>query len=325
MSSVDAALLRLLRSTEVHLPRGELARLLEINDRTVSEAVTGLRDAGFEIDERPGLGYRLLAAPDRIIADDLQARLGECRLVREILVFEETDSTNERLLDLGTAGAREGLVLFAERQTAGRGRFLRQWDSASHRGIWVSLLLRPQLPLSLWPRLTTWAAVAAAHAVERSASLAAKIKWPNDLELNGRKIAGILIETGTDRGGGLFAVLGIGLNVNQEAGEFPESIRATASSLRIASGRVQDRVLIAVELLRSLSFLYDRLIEGFFAVLDEARGRSTLLGHPVSLRSAGVTVEGIAEDLADDGRLLIRLGDGSIEPFSAGDASILRD
>jgi BirA family biotin operon repressor/biotin-[acetyl-CoA-carboxylase] ligase len=325
VSRIDSALLRALRSSEVHLPRGELARLLHTTDQAVSQAVDVLRGAGFEIDERPALGYRIVAAPDRLIADDLHALLGPSDFATEILVFEETDSTNERLLQLGAKGARSGLVLFAERQTGGRGRFSRRWESASHRGLWFSVLVRPKLPLSEWPRITTWAAVVAAQAVERCTGLRPLIKWPNDLELNGRKTAGILIETAADQNGQPFAVLGVGFNVNQSPEDFPESIRSTATSLRIAVGALQDRVAIAVELLRSFSENYIRLAQDFPSIVNEARALSSLLGRHVTLQSATMRVEGIAEDLAEDGRLMIRLGDGRLESFSGGEVSVVRN
>jgi BirA family biotin operon repressor/biotin-[acetyl-CoA-carboxylase] ligase len=289
----------------------------------VGEAIAGLRDAGYEIDERPTLGYRLLAAPDRLIAADLRSRLGDTRFIRDILVFEETDSTNERLMQLGTTGALGGLVLFAEHQTAGRGRFSRQWASASHTGLWFSLLLRPDFPLALWPRLTAWTAVAVAEAVERSTGLEIRIKWPNDLVLNELKFAGILIETATDTAGQMFAVVGIGLNANHEPEDFPEMIRASATSLRIASRQLLDRPSLAVEVLRSLADWYPRLNGDFPAILAEARRRSTLLGRTVALQTAGERVEGIAEGLADDGRLVLRLPDGRLETFGAGEATVI--
>ena len=134
MSAIDAALIRALRAAEVHLPAGEIATLLRSTPAAVIASLAGLREAGFEIEDRPGLGIRLLASPDRLIADDVRARLGPTRFIRDVLVFEETDSTNERATQLGRSGALGGLAIFAERQTAGRGRFGRKWESAAHLG-----------------------------------------------------------------------------------------------------------------------------------------------------------------------------------------------
>ena len=168
MTPLDARLLRALREARVHLPAGDLAAQLAESAAVIRTRLAALGEAGFEIEDHPGLGLRFLAAPDRLIADDLTARLGPCPLIREILVFAETDSTNELATQLGRQGTPGGLAIFAEHQTAGRGRFGRRWASASHRGLWFSLLLRPALPQAQWARLTTWAAVSVAAAIEES-------------------------------------------------------------------------------------------------------------------------------------------------------------
>ncbi|MEQ1854067.1 MAG: biotin--[acetyl-CoA-carboxylase] ligase, partial [Chthoniobacteraceae bacterium] len=212
--SPDARLLRLLREAETHFPAGELAAELGVPEPALEASLAGLREAGFDIEDRPGEGYRLIGSPDRLIADDLHSRLGGCELAREILVFEETTSTNDVAARLGREGHAGGVAVFAERQTSGRGRFGRRWESTAREGLWFSLLLRPGWPASQWVRLTTWAGVAVAGAIERVAGQSAKIKWPNDVLVDGRKVAGILTECSTDSSGRMFAVVGIGLNVS---------------------------------------------------------------------------------------------------------------
>src|SRR5688572_28669274 len=159
MRALDVALITALRSAPVHQPAGDLGAALSASIETVAARINELRAAGFEIEERPELGYRLLASPDRLIADDLRARLGPSDFIREIIVFEQTDSTNERAVQLGRSGTPGGIAIFAEQQTACRGRFGRRWESASHRGLWFSLLLRPRFVLPLSLRLTIWAGV----------------------------------------------------------------------------------------------------------------------------------------------------------------------
>ena len=190
--SLDARLLVELRAAAVHLLPGDFADALGVPRGQIAESLTRLRGAGFDIEEKPGLGCRLLASPDRLIADDLHARLAGCMLAREILTFEETGSTNDVAARLGREGHAGGLLVFAERQTAGRGRFGRRWDSAPHAGLWFSLLLRPAFPLPLWVRLTTWAGVCVAAAIERATGLQAQVKWPNDVLIGEKKIGGIL-------------------------------------------------------------------------------------------------------------------------------------
>ena len=323
MKSRDAALLRALRASPVHTPPTELAAQTGSTRADVAAAIDGLREAGFEIDERPGLGYRLAATPDRLIPGDLHSRLGNCPLVREVVVFEETDSTNERAAHLGRSGTAGGVAIFAERQTAGRGRFGRRWESASHLGLWFTLLLRPTFPLAHWPRLTTWAAVALASALERACGLDTGIKWPNDIHIRGRKVAGILIETGLDRAQEHFAVVGIGVNVNHAAEDFPADLAAKAASLRTLTNRTADRPALAAAILRELDARYADLSLRFDQLISEARRRSVLLGRWVQLSAGESVIEGIAENIDESGQLLVRTGDSELRRLSAGEVTVI--
>ena len=322
MKSLDAALLRALRSSTIHTPPTELAAQIGSTRAGVAALVDELREAGFEIDERPGLGYRLFSAPDRLIAADLYSRLGNCALVREIVVFEETDSTNDRAANLGRNGAASGLAIFAEKQNAGRGRFGRRWESASHLGLWFSLLLRPTFPQEHWPRLTTWAAVSIASAIERATGVSVGIKWPNDIFVDGRKIAGILIETGMDRAQVNFAVVGIGLNANHAREDFPENLAAIATSLRVATGRAIDRAAMAAAILRELDTRHADLERRFAQLVAEAHRRSVLLGTWVQVRVVDSVIEGVAESLDENGQLILRQRDGNLTTLSAGEVSL---
>ena len=322
MSALDTALIRALRAAEVHLPAGEIAALLHTTRELVNARVAELRDAGFAIEDRPGLGYRLLASPDRLIADDLHARLGPSRFIRDLIALEETDSTNERAAHLGRGGARGGVAIFAERQTAGRGRFGRRWESAAHLGLWFSLLLRPALPLAQWPRLTTWAAVALAEAIEATVPVRAAIKWPNDLLLDERKAAGILIETGVDYAGDHFAVVGLGVNANHEAEHFPDELRARATSLRLAARRAVDRPAFAIAVLRALENWSAKIDADFPAILAEATRRSSVLGRWIELHSGETTIAGVAEALDEGGQLLVRTADGQRHTLGAGEVTL---
>lgn len=317
--TIDAAVLQALRAAGLHIPLGELAAQLATSSPEVAAAIARLTSAGFDIESHPSLGCRLLSAPDRLLADDLHSRLGDdCSLAREILVFEETSSTNDVAAKLGREGHPGGLVVFAERQTAGRGRFGRRWDSAGHAGLWFSLLLRPQWPLARWPRLTTWAGVSVAAAVEHCTSLPARIKWPNDVLIHGRKVSGILIESASDSTGAMFAVAGIGMNVNQE--EFPAELATRAASLRQLTGRPLDRAALATAILRELAARLPTAATGD-TLIAEATRRSALLGTWVRLQSGTETLEGTAESLDPEGNLLLRLPDATLHRATAGEVT----
>jgi BirA family biotin operon repressor/biotin-[acetyl-CoA-carboxylase] ligase len=317
--SLDARLLVELRATAVHLLPGDFADALGVPREQVTDALARLRSAGFDIEEKPGLGCRLLAAPDRLIADDLHARLAGCTLAREILTFEETASTNDVAARLGREGHAGGLLVFAERQTAGRGRFGRRWDSAPHAGLWFSLLLRPAFPLPLWVRLTTWAGVCVAAAVERATGLPTQVKWPNDVLIAGKKIGGILTECSSDPNGGMFAIVGIGLNLNHET--MPPEIASRAASLRQLSGRTLDRSSLATTVVSELATRLPEVDTAFHSILAEATRRSSILGKWIRLDNAGTSIEGRAEGLDAEGNLLLRLPDGTLRAMIAGEVS----
>ena len=189
---------------------------------------------------------------DRLVAEVLRAELGECRVGHQIVVVEEAQSTNDLAWQAAGRGATEGFVVFAERQTAGRGQYGRRWESAPHKGLWFSVLLRPAITLAQSPQLTTLLAGIALRDDRAGNRPARSIKSPNDIYLAGRKVAGILVEGRTDPDGSYVAVAGIGVNVNHTIEDFPEELQATAGSLAMASGRPFPRGPLAVALLRKL-------------------------------------------------------------------------
>jgi BirA family biotin operon repressor/biotin-[acetyl-CoA-carboxylase] ligase len=192
---------------------------------------------------------------DRLIAEELRAGLAGCRVGNEIVVAEETRSTNDLAWEAAARGASEGFVVFAERQTAGRGQYGRQWESAPYRGLWLSVLLRPAVSLRESAQLTSLLAEAVATTIKQETGCAASIKPPNDIYVDGRKVAGVLVEGRTDEHRNYVAVAGIGINVNQTIDDFPEELRGTAGSLAMATGRTIARRELAIALLRNLSEL----------------------------------------------------------------------
>ena len=193
---------------------------------------------------------------DRLVADELRATLVEGRIGNQLVVVEEASSTNDLVWEAEATGAPEGFVVFAERQTAGRGRYGRRWESAPYQGLWFSVLLRPPLTLNESPRLTSLLAGVAAAAITEKSGCAVSIKMPNDIYVAGRKIAGVLVEGRTASDGSYVAVAGLGVNVNQMIEDFPEELRATAGSLRMATGRQIQRGHLAIALLRKLETDY---------------------------------------------------------------------
>jgi len=202
---------------------------------------------------------------DRLIADQLQAALPCSIIGREIIVLEQTGSTNDSILQVaspdGAAGSPpslvdEGLVLFAEHQTAGRGQRGNRWESAAGRGLWFSIMLRPEIHLGDSGGLTIWAIEAISDVIRIEFGLEPAIKLPNDVQLNGHKVAGVLVEMRAQNKAPHMAVVGIGINVNQCRDDFPAELQGRAISLAMALGRQVDRQNFAVALLRNLDLTY---------------------------------------------------------------------
>ena len=323
--TLDAQLLALLReaSTSGH-SSADLAHELGVTRPTVLAHIRQLRALGYEIESSPHTGYRLQRTPDLLHSDDLQSRLGKVRVIgREIRVFRETTSTNDILEKLAGAGVREGSVVFAESQTAGRGRLGRKWHSPPYRGLWFSVLLRPTLRPQETTRLTILAATALARAIWLETGLAPRIKWPNDILLNGRKVAGLLTELSAEIDRVKYVVVGIGLDVNIGASAFPSDLRKIATSIQIELGAKVDRAALASAILRELDADYQRLRAGQFELIaDEWEKLCTTLGHQVTIRIGPRRVEGVAESLDADGALLVRTEHGRIERIVGGDVTV---
>jgi BirA family transcriptional regulator, biotin operon repressor / biotin---[acetyl-CoA-carboxylase] ligase len=193
---------------------------------------------------------------DRLVAEELEAGIGSAVIGREIIVLEQTGSTNDAILQVANANSKEGLVVFAEHQTAGRGQRGNRWESAMGKGLWFSILLRPEIDLASSPRLTAWAAEAISDTIQNEFSVTPTIKLPNDVQIDGRKVAGVLVEMRAREKAPHLAIAGIGVNVNQSGEDFPNELQSRAISLAMALGRQIDRQNFAIALLRELDRTY---------------------------------------------------------------------
>lgn len=325
--NTDIQILRALRQAGPEGVSGAaLAKHLGVSRAAVWNRIEDLRRHGYQIEASPHQGYLLRGTPDRLHPDDLLARLEGVRVIgRDVRVFEETTSTNDVIEKLARDGVAEGMVVFAERQTRGRGRLGRRWESPAGLGLWFSVLLRPRLAPQAASQLTVSSAVAVARAIERQTGLQPQIKWPNDIVFGTRKAAGILLELGADLDQIRHVVLGIGVDVNVPAGEFPGELREIATSLREQAGEPLDRPALATAILRELDHAYTRLKAGDFHELgDEWMRRCSTLGKNVSIRVGDRVVAGRAESLDEEGALLVRTEHGRLERMVGGDVTLVR-
>src|SRR5437773_4252198 len=193
---------------------------------------------------------------DRLVAEELEGHFPCATIRRRIIVLEQTTSTNDAILQLPTANSDAGLVLFAEHQTAGRGQRGNRWEAAAGKGLWFSILLRPKIQINDSGRLTIWAIEAISDVIRTEFSLEPTIKLPNDVQLYGRKVAGVLLEMRAQEKAPHLAIVGIGINVNQSLEDFPLELQDRAISLAMALHRPVDRQQFAVVVLQNLDRTY---------------------------------------------------------------------
>jgi BirA family biotin operon repressor/biotin-[acetyl-CoA-carboxylase] ligase len=324
--TTDSKILNALRSAgEAGVSGAALSDQLGISRAAIWAHIEDLRALGYEIEASPHFGYRLLSSPDLLHADDLMARLGTTRVIgRDIQVFHETTSTNDVIEKLAHDGVKEGVVVFAESQTRGRGRLGRKWISPANKGLWFSVLLRPGLTPQETTRLTVASATALRRAVASHTGLNPEVKWPNDILVHGKKIAGILTELKAELDRVNYVILGIGVDVNLTASDFPVELRRHATSLRVELGKPLSRPDLAVAILRELDHDYARLAAGeFAAVADEWEEHCATIGHEIAIRTGRRQVRGRAESLGEDGALLLRTEHGHLERVMGGDVEVL--
>jgi BirA family biotin operon repressor/biotin-[acetyl-CoA-carboxylase] ligase len=323
--SVDAQLLSILRAAgQDYVSGSELSQELGISRSMLRTRVEGLCALGYEIAVSPHHGYCLFDVPDLLHADDLLSRLGKTKVIgRDIQVFDKTTSTNDVVEKLARDGVKEGAVVFAEAQTKGRGRLGRKWISPPRKGLWFSVLLRPDLRPQAVTQLTIMAATALVRAIQEQSGLWAEIKWPNDLLLRGKKVAGILTELSAELDRVKWVVLGIGLNINLNAGEFAPELRPLATSLKIETGRTFDRAALAASILRELDTNYAKISGGDFeSVANEWQERCATIGRNVTILIGDLRLQGRAESLDDDGALILRTQHGRVERVISGDVRL---
>ena len=321
--TLDAQLLTTLRQAGAGgIGAATLALRLRRDSAVVTQRVRKLRDLGYEIEETPHFGFRLVSVPDLLHADDLVSRLPLHRIVgRDIQVFQQTSSTNDVVEKMARDGVAEGVVVFAESQTKGRGRLGRQWVSPPGQGLWFSVLLRPALPPASVTQLTIAAATAVARALRTQSELVPQIKWPNDILMGGKKVAGILTELNAELDQVRYVVIGIGVNVNVTG--FPPELGDVATSLACEAGRTFIRAEIAAAILHELDLDYGRIKRGQFAALaEEWEQHCVTLGRRVQIHIGERTLCGRAESLDNDGALLLRTDHGHLERIVGGDVML---
>jgi len=305
-----------LKEAEGYLSGEEISRHLKISRAGIWKYIQELRKEGYDIVAVPHLGYRLISCPDKLLPAEIQSGLGTQILGKDIRYFDSVTSTMDVAFQLGFEGADEGTVVCAESQTKGKGRLGRHWTSPKGKGIYMSVILRPSLAPADVAQLTLLSAVAVCEAVGKFCGIPAKIKWPNDILVNNKKLAGILTELSAETDRVRFVAIGLGINVNTPLSQLP----ANATSIKDETGRKIFRVPLVQEILRSLEKWYGNLnTKGFISVVDRWKEMSATLGKKIRLVDSNGDIEGEAVDLDEYGGLVIRNDTGLTVRRMSGD------
>lgn len=306
-----------LRNSADYLSGQEISRNLNISRAGIWKYIEDFRRQGYQIDALPRRGYRILSVPDKLLPWEIKFNLGTKIIGTEIVYQPTFVSTMDEAMRLGIAGCRAGTLVCAETQSKGRGRLGRDWVSVPGKGIYASLIIRPKTPLNQVAQLTLVSAVAIASALRDVSGLDVRIKWPNDIFVNGKKIAGILTELNAEMDRVRFVVAGFGINVNSLESQLP----AQATSLKIETKKDFSRIAVFQEVLRSFEKWLDVFeAEGFLPIRNRWKELSWTLGQKVKFVEHSGVVMGVAVDLGPDGSLLLRQDTGEIIKKYSGDA-----
>ena len=318
-------IMSLFRTATGYISGEHLSRDLGVSRSAVWKHMSALRKDGYCIEAVPSRGYRLVSSPDIINPHEVRDRLKSNKVGGLLDFFKQTASTNADAFRLAEAGAAEGTVVLADSQTGGKGRRGRVWSSPAGVNLYCSVVLRPSIMPQEAPQLTFLSAVAVARAIELTTNLTPEIKWPNDLLVSGKKVAGLLNEMSAETDGINFVILGIGVNLNMSADQFPENLRHPATSLLIESGVRVDRSLFAAAILNELDRLYaDFLAHGFGPVREEWQRRCNANGRQVIVNDSGTECTGGRFfGIDSDGAMLLRSDVGKLHRIICGDVRVI--
>lgn len=319
---VKERLLEVLEGSEAFVSGARVATDLGVSRAAVWKQVVVLRSEGYQVESVRGKGYRLSGRPNKVTERELARHLATSAFGRRLVSVQSTGSTNDLAAEEARGGAPEGTTVIADAQTAGRGRMGRAWQSEPGLNLYMSVLLRPAIGPAEAPRLSLLAGVAVAEALEGE-GLEVAIKWPNDVLVAGRKVAGILTEMEAEADRVRAVVVGIGVNLNGREGDFLPELRAKATSVLIETGRRVVRAAFAARLLGRLETHYHGFTRlGLGAILPQWRQRSCLQGQRVRVAQAGRSFEGLCVGIDSDGALLVKEGEGDPQRVVAGDVSL---
>lgn len=300
-----------------------LADLIGCSRTAVWKHVEDLRKHGFELEAVQRKGYRIVKTPEQISADEIRLGL-KTKFLGQVIHFKESvDSTQKIAKTLSYENAPEGTVVIAEEQLTGRGRMDRIWHSPKYTGIWMSMILRPNIPIAQAPQLTLITAVAIVQAIEEVSKLSPQIKWPNDILINGKKVTGILTELQAEADRIFAIIIGVGINVNQKLEDYPEELREIATSLSIEQGEKISRAKLIRAVFANFENLYLLYLEkGFEPIKLLWESYAISIGKTITARTLTENIRGKALGITEDGVLMIEDEAGTIHYVYSADIDL---
>lgn len=323
-SDIRRTLLEMFTNADGDYVSGQrISDLLGCSRTAVWKHIEELRKDGYELEAVRKKGYRIVGKPNKVSSNELLLGLQTTKIGQYIHYEESVHSTQKIAHRIAQEGAKEGTVVVAEEQTAGRGRLDRAWYSPKYTGAWMSIILRPSIPPQQAPQLTLLSAVAVVQAIQEVTNLSPDIKWPNDVLLNGKKLVGILTEMQADFDRIHSVIIGIGINMNQQETDFNEQIKHIATSLRIEKGEEINRAALMQAFFLKLETLYEEYLKngfGLIKVLWETYAIS--IGKRIIARTMTANIEGFAKGITDEGVLLIEDDEGVIHRIHSADIEL---
>ncbi|MFD2672930.1 biotin--[acetyl-CoA-carboxylase] ligase [Marinicrinis sediminis] len=297
----------------------EISKQFGVSRTAVWKHIEQLRKAGYKIEAVPRKGYRLVESPAFFQTVRFVAALKTKKLGTNLRVFESLDSTQTRAFEEARKGAPEGTLVWTEMQTGGKGRRGRAWHSPPYKGLWFSFIVHPRIPLQFTPQLTLLTAVAICRVLRRK-GIECGIKWPNDLYIEGKKCGGILLETTAEDERVQVAIGGIGLSVNLDAEDYPETLRDQVISLKMATGKSWDRELLLADILKEIEDFYLIYLEqGFEPIRILWEALSIHMGEQVEVETIEGRIGGRTRGVNSLGALILEQADGRRQEVYSGD------
>jgi len=322
MTIKDELLIHLDEAAGNSLSSESLGDKLGVSRSTILRHISRLKEDGYTIEYLPQKGHALRETADLLIPRNIREGLEtEVFGKKDIIYCTEIDSTNLKAKNLAAKGAPEGTIVVSEKQTKGRGRKTREWFSPPREGIYLSLILRPNIIVRNAPRITLFAAVSIAETLKCMTDLELSIKWPNDILINGKKVAGILTEMSSERDTIKYVVVGLGLNVNTRW--FPNGIRDTATSLLIETGKQISRPALVKEYLKWHERYYAMLQNtGFAPIMKRWRELADIIGKQVTVAGFDREYQGEVRDVDEEGAIILQEKTGQVHRVIFGDVTL---